>query len=331
MEKLLPVYCLVGEDDYRRREYLAGIKKRLLAGDTDSLNYEYLLAGESDVARILDAARTPAWDLFAGPGGGASRMVVVDGAESLSPDQWRKMRDYLDAPEPASCLVFLVNKPEKSWPGKKVVPKQYLFNFSPLKGGRLRDWIGQAAARRGLKLTREQVEECAVAAGSGLSAVAAGLERLSIYKGGGGSVTDRELRDLLGVGWEGSVFNLAELTAGRKAGEAVALLNHLLDGGEQPLRIFSLFAGSIRKLWRGVETWERTGDPRAVWEESGVAYFREQFLRQVKNLSTAEIPYWYRRLVETDRALKGGEKDPRLALERLLIDLSGTKPRAAAV
>lgn len=253
-------------------------------------------------------------------------MVVVDGAESLSADGWRKMRDYLAAPEPGSCLVFLVNRPAKSWPGKNIVPPKYLVNFSPLRGGKLRDWIGREAARRGLKLTRRQVEECALAAGDDLSGTVAGLERLAIYQGGEGTVTDREVRDLIGTGREGSVFTLTELTVARKSAEALALLNHLLDEGDHPLRIFSLFAGTVRKLWLGAEAWERTGgDPGETCREAGVTYFREQFIRQVKALSAAEIPCWYRRLVETDRALKGGEKDPRLALERLLIDLAGTK------
>jgi DNA polymerase III subunit delta len=331
MKDLLSVYCLVGEEGYRRRDFLARLKNRLLSGDDNSLNYEYFLAGETDVARVLDSARTPAWNLFPAGGGGAGpgRLVVVDGAEAFSADQWRRMRDYLAAPDPGTCLVFLVDKPPNSWPGKKYVPGKYLVNCSPLKERELRDWIGREAARHGLRLTPQQVEECSLAAGGDLGAAAAGLERLSIYKGGEGSVTDREVRDLIGVGREGSVFTLAELAAARKTGEALALLNHLLDEGDHPLRIFSLFAGSVRKLWLGVETWERTKDSRAAAEAAGVRYYREQFLRQVKSLSTAEIPFWYRRLVETDRALKGGEKDPRLALERLLIDLAGAKEKPA--
>ena len=75
MKKLLPVYCLVGEDGYRRREFLTDLKRRLLSGDDNSLNYEYFPPGEADPVRVLDAARTPAWDLFsAGTGvGRASR------------------------------------------------------------------------------------------------------------------------------------------------------------------------------------------------------------------------------------------------------------------
>jgi len=332
MKKLLPVYCLLGEDHYRRRRYLAGIKDRLSAGENDSLNYEYLLAEEADAARVLDAVRTPGWDLFAGgrSAEGPSRLVVVDGAESFSPDQWRKLADYLADPDPGSCLVFLVSKPVKKWSGKKYFSENSLVAFSPLRGARLRKWVAGEAERQGLVLTRRQVEECALTAGDDLGAVAAGLERLSIYRGGPGKVTDRELRELVGTGREGTVFTLAELAATRKPGEAIALLNHLLDENDEPIRFFALIAGSIRKLWLGVEVWERAKDPRAACAKAGVRYYQEQFLRQVKAISSAEIPYWYRRLVEADRALKRGAKDPRLVLERLLIELAGSKESAAA-
>ncbi|MDP8235470.1 MAG: DNA polymerase III subunit delta [Candidatus Erginobacter occultus] len=324
MKKLLPVYCLVGEDGYRQREFFSDLKRRLLSGDDNSLNYEYFPPGEADPARVLDAARTPAWDLFsAGTGVGRSaRLVVVDGAESFSAEQWRKLKDYFDDPDPASCLVFLVNKPQKEWKGKKYLPGKYLVNFSPLRKDKLSAWINREASRRGLTLSRGQVEQCALAAGNDLGALAGGLERLAIYQGGKGRVTDQAVRDLVGVGEEGSVFDLTEMAAGRRAGEALAILNRLLDEGEAPLRIFALVTGSVRKLWLGVDAWERTKDPQTVLEAAGVRYYREQFLRQVKKLSSPRIAFWYRRLVETDWALKGGEKDPRLALERLLIDLA---------
>lgn len=324
MKKLQPVYCLVGEDWYRKHGFLAEIKDRLFSGEDNSLNYEYLLAGEIDAARVLDAVRTPAWDLFStgAAGAGPSRLVVVDGAEAFSPAEWRKMEEYFSAPDPDSCLVFLVNKPSREWKEKKLIPARYQVNYSPLKGKQARKWVGEEAARRGLRLSPKQLDQCALVAGNDPGAIAAGLERLLIYKGREGTVTDRELRELIGVGQEGTVFNLTELAAAGKAGEALALLNRLLDEGEAPLKLLSLISGSVRKLWLGVDAYARTKDAGAALEAAGVRFYREQFIRQVKSLMGGRIAYWYRRLVETDWALKGGEKDPRLALERLLIDLS---------
>ncbi len=324
MKKLLPVYFLVGEDGYRRREFLSDLKRRLLSGDDNSLNYEYFPPGEADVARVLDAARTPAWDLFsAGSGvGRAARLVVVDGAESFSPEQWRKLKEYFDDPDPASCLVFLVDKPHNEWKQKKSLPGKYLVNFSPLRKDKLYGWINREATRRGLTLSRGQVEQCALAAGNDLGEIAGGLERLALYKGGEGKATDREVREVIGAGREGTVFDLTELVTAGKAGDALALLNRLLDEREPALRIFALITTSVRKLWLGVDAWERTGDYSKTLETAGVRYYHEQFFRQVKKLSPARMAFWYRRLVETDWALKGGEKNERLALERLLIDLA---------
>ncbi len=327
MKKHQPVYCLVGEDWYRKSELLSEIKSRLLTGDNASLNYEYLLAGEVAAARILDAVRTPAWDLFSSGGGGKlpSRLVVVEGAEVFPDGEWQKLEEYFSAPDPDSCLVFLVNKLPGKWKEKKYLPDRYLVSYSPLKGKQLVKWIGGEASRRGLRLTPKQLDQCAIAAGNDPGAIAAGLEKLAIYRGRGGSVPDRELRELIGFGQEGTVFNLTELAAAGKAGEALALLNRLLDEGEKPLKLLSLISGSVRKLWLGVDAYGRTKNTGAALEAAGVRFYREQFIRQVKSLGGGRIAYWYRRLVETDWAVKGGEKDPRLALERLMVDLSRTE------
>ena len=326
MKKLQPIYCLVGEDWYRKRGFLSEIKSGILSGDDSSLNYEYLLAGEIDAARILDSVRTPAWDLFSSGGGAKtpSRLVVVDGAEAFSAGEWHKMEDYFSGPDPSSCLVFLVNKIPGEWKEKKLIPARYQVNYPPLKGKQARKWVGDEASRRGLRLSSKQLDQCALAAGNDPGAIAAGLERLLIYKGREGGVTDRELRELIGVGQEGTVFNLTELAAAGKSGEALALLNRLLDEGEPPLKLLSLISGSVRKLWLGVDAYGRTKDAGAALEAAGVRFYQEQFIQQVKSLGGGRIAYWYRRLVETDWALKGGEKDPRLALERFLVDLSGT-------
>jgi DNA polymerase-3 subunit delta len=248
---------------------------------------------------------------------------VVDGAESFSAEQWRKLKDYLFDPNPLSCLVFLVASPKKEWKGSKYCPAKYQVSFAPLRKDQLRGWIGREGSRRGITLTGRQIEQCALAAGEDLGELANSLERLALYKGGEGPVSDREFQELIGSGQEGSVFDLTELAATGQAGEALALLNHLLDEGEAPLKIFSLITSSVRKLWLGADAWERTKDPRVVVAAAGVRFYQKQFLRQVRRLSRSRMAFWYGRLVETDWALKGGEKDGRLALERLLIDLAG--------
>ena len=324
--KIQPLYCLVGEETYRKLRLLHDLKKEILPEGEESLNYEYLLGDESDAARILDAARTTAWGLFSASARGGkviNRLVVVDQAEKISPADWKRMRDYLSDPDPHSCLIFLVNRKSRGWSPLAVFQKKYIRTFSPLRGEKLLAWARQEASRQGLAVPEEVMEELVRATGNNLGTIAGEMEKISLYKGGGGEVTLAEVRELIGTGQEGTIFDLTGLIVSRKADQALKLLGKLFDQGEAPLKIFALMVGAFRKLWLGADTWDRTRDSRSACEVAGVRFYRSDFLKQIKTIKTADIPYYYRRLVETDEALKGGEKIPRLALERLIINLAG--------
>lgn len=323
--KIHPLYCLVGEDMYQKLLLLRDLKKKILPRGEESLNYEYLLGDDSNAARILDAARTAAWGLFSASvreGEGINRLVVVDQAEKISPDDWKRMSDYLSHPDHGTCLVFLVNRKSRGWSPPTSFPKKYVRIFSPLKGEKLLAWARKEASGQGLTVPEEVMEELVRATGNNLGTIAGELEKLSLYKGGGGMVTLEEVRALVGTGQEGSIFNLTGLIVSGKADQSLKLLDRLLDEGEAPLKILSLIVGVFRKLWRGIDAWEETRDPRTTCEKAGVRFYQSEYLSQIRKIKSFDIPYCYRRLVETDEALKGGEKVPRLALERLIIDLS---------
>jgi len=320
-----PLYCLVGEDSYRKLIFLRELKGDIFPRQEEPLNYEYLLGDEATAALILDAVRTVAWDLFSTVDNRletAKRLVVVDRAEKLSPAIWKRLRDYLADPEPNACLVFLINRASRGWTPLSLFPKKYVKTFSPLKGVKLLDWGRKEASKRNLTIPDGVLEELVLSTGNDLGKMTGELEKLSLYKDGPGVVTSEEIKEIIGVGRRGKVFDLTGLIVSGRSDEALILLNHLLDHGEAPLKILSLMVSSFRKLWLGIEAWARTENSRSVCEAAGVRFYQSDFLRQVKRMKSTAIPYIYRRLVEADDALKGGEKSPRLALERLIVDLA---------
>ncbi len=326
--KIRSLYFLLGEETYLKLLSLKDLKKKILADGEESLNYEYLLGDDVDAAGILDAARTVSWDLFS-PAGKGRRLVVVDRAEKLSPAVWKRMTDYFNAPEPDTCLVFLINRKEKDWNARSFIPKKHIVSLSPPRGKKLEEWVRNEISRHGLHARGKALEALVRLAAMNLGALAGGLETLSVYKGGGGgTVTAEEISAVIGIGREGTIFDLSGLIVMGNREDALILLNQLLDEGEKPLKIVSLLAGAFRKLWLGVEAWQKTGNPRATCEAAGVRFYQSDFLRQAQKLRPEDIGYVYRRLVETDNALKGGERNSQLALERLIIDLAGRETTA---
>lgn len=320
-----PIHCLVGEDLYLKLRFLSEIKEAIFSGGDSTLNYEYLLGDETDAATILDSSRTAAWGLFSNSSaksGGIDRLVVVDQAEKLPSGSWQNLQDYLSDPESGTCLVFLVNREQKKWTPKKYFSPKHIKNFPLLKGKRLMSWARKEAAGKKLDIPEDVLNKLILAAEGNTGSIAGEMEKLYLYKGGGGVITPDDIVEVVGIGQEGNIFDLTGLIVSRKTDKALRLLSKLLDSGEPPLKIFALMVRAFRQLWKGSDIWEKTGDRRASCQAAGVYYYQEDFMRQLKKLKSGDIPYIYRRLVETDDALKGGEKLPRLALERLIIELS---------
>jgi len=325
LSAIKPLYGLTGEDVYRKLRFLGELKAAILSGEGSTLNYEYLLGDEASAPIILDAARTAAWGLFSistEKAPSISRLVVVDQAENLPLPDWKIMKEYFSYPEPGTCLVFLVNRKNKGWAPGKFISKKYIQDFPPLKAKRLINWARAESRGKNLSIPDDVLREIITAAGEDPGSIAGELEKLYLHKKPGEDVTSDDVREIVGTGQREKIFDLAGLIVMKKTDVALGLLRKLLDEGEPPLKILALMIRVFRQLWLGIDAREKNGDEYAVCRAAGVWSYKTDFLNQVDRLSPADIPGIYRRLVDADVALKGGEKSNSPVLERLVVDLS---------
>jgi DNA polymerase III subunit delta len=325
LSEVKPLYCLTGEDVYLKLRLLSELKEAILSADGSPLNYEYFLGDETSAATILDAARTAAWGLFSLSTGKAeliNRLVVVDQAENLPLSDWKIMKEYFSDPEPGTCLVFLVNRKVKGGVPSKYFPKKYLREFSSLKAKSLLIWARAESRRKNISIPDDVLQDIITATGERPGSIAGELEKLSLYKGPGGEVTSDEVREMVGTGRREKIFDLAGLIVVKKTGVALELLHKLLDEGNAPLKILALMIRAFRQMWLGIDARENNGNQHAVCQAAGIWYNKTDFMNQIERLSPGDIPDIYRRLVEADEALKGGEKLHSLVLERLVIELA---------
>ena len=324
LSEVKPLYGLIGEDVYRKLRLLDELKEAILSAEGNPLNYEYFLGDEVNAAAILDAARTAAWGLFSLSTEKSeliNRLVVVDQAENLPIQDWKVMSEYFSDPESGTCLVFLINRKEKGWLPRKYFPKKHLRAFSPLRAKGLLTWARDEARRKKISIPDDILDEIIAAVGENPGSIAGAIEKLYLYKDPGEEVTSDDVMEIVGTGRRDTIFDLAGLIVMKKTSSALALLKKLLDDEEAPLKILALMVRAFRQLWLGIDSWENNGDRRAACQVAGIWRDHSNFIDQIQRLSPDDIPSIYRRLVEVDGALKGGEKLPSLALERLVIEL----------
>jgi len=325
LREVKPLYCLTGEDIYRKLRLLGELKEAILSSDGNPLNYEYLLGDEANAAAILDAARTASWGLFSVSASGAeliNRLVVLDQAEKLPIADWRLIREYLSHPEEGTCLVFLVNRGVRGLVPANYFPKKYIRDFSPLKGKTLLRWARDECRRKNISIPDDVLEEIIIAVGGKPGSISSELEKLYLYKGPGGEVSPDDVEEIVGTGHKDNIFDLTGLIVMKNTDSALDLLNKLLNEGEAPLKILSLMVRAFRQIWLGIDSWESKGDRRAACQAAGVRFYQDDFMNQIRRLRPDDIPGIYCRLLDADDALKGREKLNSLTLERLVIELA---------
>ena len=324
--RIEPLYFLLVEEDLQAERFLEGLKRAIVPPEWGPVGWERLSAAASSLPEILGAVRTPA--LFARPrveGESASpdKLVVVEEAEKLPPSGWKELASSLREPLPGLCLAF-VFRPERprKWSPPLENTAAVVKKFFRLRGGKLEEWLDAEARGLELVLSREARAELIGLFGDDLRSLRRELEKLGLYLGGGGKAGSEEVRAVAGAAGEGSVFDLIDRIFSRRPDQALSLLRGHLRAGEAPLKILNLMARKVNELWLGREEWERTRSTEQACRAAKVAYYRPQFMRLVEKTPLASIPFMLRRLLEADLALKGGEKNPGLALERLVLDLA---------
>jgi DNA polymerase-3 subunit delta len=323
---LQPVYLLVGDDD----RLISGISDALagtLEEDLRPFNYERFYASDKGVlpAAVIEAARVV-------PMMAPRRMVVVLRAESWlkpkrgapaeapeeaetpgAPETMDKsvlapLTDYLKSPLDSAVLVLVAADVNKSLAAVKALQKMatVVECFGLAEGARGGDpvrlalaEIGQAAAASGRSLDPAAAQMLAERSGGDISKLRADLDHLLLFVEGKRAITaaDVELvvsdRETVQDPW--ALVNAIERG---HAAEALRLLGLSMENGEVPLKVLGQLAWWVREKLPGLRPHQAPAAVQAVFR--------------------------------TDLDMKTSGGDPRILLERLVMELCGAPKRRRA-
>ncbi|MCC7418149.1 MAG: DNA polymerase III subunit delta [Acidobacteria bacterium] len=308
---LAAVYLLTGEDDVEKSA-LAGEIAALIDEPLRAFNVERIHAGEwtsgdrllAGVAEIAAAARTL-------PMLSSRRIVIVAQAETLlapkreSAAAERAHADFanlLRHPAPETTLVLLATKIHK---GARGVHELLLKHATIVECGTLdgaagaERWVRSRVAAQGVEIEPAAVRLIAERAGVDLPRLRGDIERLLLYTLGQPRITAADVRELVGPAALQDEWAMANAIEAGDAPRALVELARLLDSGAAPEKVLGQLGWLVRTKFPAIAPGAL---PRAV-----DAVFR------------------------TDQALKGSAGDPRVLLDRLVIELcADRRARGAA-
>jgi DNA polymerase III delta subunit len=310
-----PVYLIVGDDDAAMSR-LAGDVAALVDDSLRAFNSERLYAGDKGVtpASIVEAARLL-------PMMADRRVVVVLRAERLlkpkrrgkavldveaveeagePPGELDILEAYIKDPVPQTTLILVANDVDRTRKIYKTIQKQAtIVECWGLRPGRdakvdLREvartaeqLVRQAATKAGQQIDADAARLVAGRAGTDISRLRGDVERLLLYTAGNPRITLDDARQVVSAETAQDDWAVTNAIQRRDAAEALRQLALTLDAGGVPYQILGQLAWFVR---------ERMPDPRRV-------------------------PAAIESLFRTDQDLKSSGGDPRILLERLVVEL----------
>lgn len=294
-----PLYLLIGADEAEKaavaHEFTAIVDEGLAA-----FNVERLYGGETKIDELIHAANTL-------PMMAPRRVVIVLEAEKLlipkreskaAEEEQERLEAFLKDPPAHASIVFVCGPLDQ----RRRVVKLLLANAQVLDCGTIEDeaaaerWVKSRAARENVALDVAAVRALVERAGLDIVRLRAGLERVALYAMGQKTITADDVRQAVPAGPEAQAdFGIAKAIWRNDVRDALRELGLALDAGAVPFMVMGQLRAAAEKL------------PAPRLNGAIEAVFR------------------------TDLALKSSGGDPRILLERLVVELCGdSAPRKGA-
>lgn len=307
---------LYGEETFLLARALKRLEHRLVPPDARDFNLTVLDGRVASAFEIIDHART--LPVFA-----PHRLVVVRDSQHLKAEALETLRGYLKDPVAETTLVLTADKIDKRRKFYQDFAKAgHLIQFKALYDNQVPGFVKDQAGELGFSMTEDALARFCCRVGTNLQEVHGELLKLKTYLGERNLVDVTDVEEIVSDSRAESIFDLTNAVGQKKPGEALRLLQRLLDDGVAPLVVLSMLVRHFRQLWKASELLQqgtaRNSLPRAL----GInPYFLDGVLAQSRHFKSAEFRRAFELLLDADLALKSSGSHPSAILERVLIHL----------
>lgn len=259
------------------------------------------------------------------------QVLVVRDLQRAGESEVEALEKYFGDPSPATVLVFETERLDRRTRlSRLLVEKCVVLEVdSPREDADVQDAAQRFARDMGLQLEPAAVEDLVFAVGGDLSQLRHELEKLRAYVGPASSARPEDVAAVVVPARQFTVFELADLLAEQRRGEALARVRHLLQAGESPVGIVGLLAWLYRQLLQVQSLPHGT----AVWQvRTQLAVPRpraEALLRQARRFTRSQLEQALPLLLEADWALKSSPPDATAILETLILRLTSRPDQPA--
>jgi len=313
-----PVTLVTGTDTFLRGEALRMIQHA--AGDADLRRLD---PAAIEPGALINDLYTP--DLFA-----PTRVVVIDGAESLLATSFKTIADYAAAPSSTAHLVLIVER----FDGRKKENKDFLnapsvmrVDCAPMKNHQIPKWCIERARAAGKRMDMAAARLLVELAGTDLGQIAGQIENLAAYCRERDTITARDIEQMVGGDHARKTWELTDAVMNRDAAKALKAFDRLIrEPGSAEFALVPALAGKLRKMLAVKRLTDNGDSLKAIARAIGSRHDYPVRLMQtaVRRTSLRELAAKYQLLLQADIDLKTcPSRERRWIAEQLVLRLCG--------
>ncbi|MET0806581.1 MAG: DNA polymerase III subunit delta [Lacisediminihabitans sp.] len=187
------------------------------------------------------------------------------------------------------------------------------------------DFATKEFSSRGRRITSGALRALTSAFSDDLAELAAACQQL--LSDASEEITEATVEKYYSGRVETNAFRVADIAISGRHGESLILLRHALASGADPVPIVAAFASKLRTMAKLAGA---RGSSGQLAQQFGLAPWQvDRARRDLQGWDDAGLGRSIELLAETDAAVKGAERDPVYALERMIgvISARGQQPR----
>lgn len=298
-----PAYVLLGSDATRREKAFRHIRDKVIDPTLHDFGVETFDGEVVDAGQIIEVARTV-------PFLGERRLVYVRRFDAMSAGDQASITALLEAGLPTTVLVLAVSSLDRRRKAaQSLLEHATIVQLEDPEGEGLISWLLREAPTYGIRLQGQTARRLIDVAGSHVESLRRELEKLSLYAGEGGEVTEADIMQVAAAGSpeaaQNAIFQLSDAVAEGRTAQALHKLDELLSGGANGIYVVVMLARHYRMLL-AVKTSGETNPNRVsqVLNLKAPRFVVERLLSQAARLTQTQIEAGLQALLTVDMKLK---------------------------
>ena len=237
---------------------------------------------------------------------------------------WSQLADAVPTLPDTTLLIFVDGDAQQSNPLLRTLSESCTVHREATPNAQaLLQWIKRRAEDKGSSITPPAMQVLAELVGGDLWTIDRELEKLSLYAAGR-EITDTDVRAMVPYAQEANIFAAVDAVMDGRPGPALRSLMQLIEDGQEPLYIIAMIERQLRLIALARDLTDRGVAQPDLGRRMGTNsdFVVRKTLGQARRLTLPQIRSKYRRVLESDLAIKQGRLDPALSLQLLVADLA---------